>query len=325
MERRRLNGNKKTIAILALISLTVAIISVMYDNSNKQEQVEETPKETILETIKETKKETDKASKEIEKDINKEIEKEIKKIEDKGLSKEEQEKEIEKAKEKVIERVATKKKVDKGDIVNTVERNVSKRVESSSKINPEIRREAKETKKETVKETKKEDVITTKRITETESIPYKTIDRYANTGAKSRVEVSGRKGVKTHTIEVTYKNGVEVSRKTISSEVTSNPKDQVIARYINEPKKVEKTIEVEDKSKPIIDYTNPRDRWFVRYRDESVKYFYNEQEAYDAYRNSNGTVLNWGTAEPEYDEEIIGYETTTKTITETVDNYVWKY
>lgn len=182
-----------------------------------------------------------------------------------------------------------------------------------------------ETRKETQKETKKEDTITTKRITETESIPYKTIDRYANTGAKSRIEVAGRKGVKTHTIEVTYKNGVEVSRKTISSEVTNNPKDQVIARYINEPKKVEKTIEVEDKSKPIIDYTNPRDRWFVRYRDESVKYFYNEQEAYNAYRNSNGTVLNWGTAEPEYDEEIIGYETTTKTITDKVDNYVWRY
>lgn len=73
MERRKLNSNKKMIAVLAIMSLAAVIMSVIYANSNKQEQVEETPKETVLETVKETdketKKETDKVSKEIEKDI----------------------------------------------------------------------------------------------------------------------------------------------------------------------------------------------------------------------------------------------------------------
>ena len=231
---------------------------------------------------------------------------------------------------KAVERTEKKAAETQKEAERKVE---EKRKETKKEVAKETRRETKpvtpskpvETRKETQRETKKKDVITTKRITETESIPYNTIDRYASTGAESRVEVAGRNGVKTYTIEITYKNGVEVSRKTIGSEVTSNPKDEVIARYINEPKQVEKTIEVEDKSRPIIDYTNRRDRWFVRYRDESVKYFYNEREAYDEYQNNSSKVFNWGTAEPEYDEEIIGYETITKTITETVDNYVWRY
>lgn len=44
--------------------------------------------------------------------------------------------------------------------------------------------------------------------------------------------------------------------------------------------------------------------------------------------NSDRQILNRGTAEPEFDPnggELLGYDTTTKTVTETVDNYVWRY
>ncbi len=354
------DNKKKLFILLGVLALLVVVGSVIAIKNRNNKQIEETPKETVLETVKESEEETTKESSKKEnkkeenkkvtqnKDDNKKVKEEVKEDGTVIIESEDEKgnKVVTKIKDNKVEKTITDKsgktKTEKSNIndkensgLKTKVKEVVKEKEKSVASKPstpkqntkvEKPKENKVTKPSPSKpkETKKEDVITTKRITTTESIPYNTIDRYASTGAKSRVEVAGRNGVKTYTIEVTYKNGVEVSRKTIGSEITSNPKDQVIARYINEPKQVEKTIEVEDESKPVYGKRNRRDRWFVRYKDGSIKYFYNQNEAYEEYGH-NPEVSNWGTAEPEYDTVLIGYETITKTVTETVDNYVWKY
>ena len=58
---------------------------------------------------------------------------------------------------------------------------------------------------------------------------------------KTKVSQAGENGLERHTIEVVYKNGVEVSRKTVKSEVVRKPVDQVtrIGTY-EAPKATEK-------------------------------------------------------------------------------------
>lgn len=82
-----------------------------------------------------------------------------------------------------------------------------------------------------------------KTITEDEVLFYKEVTKNDATLAKGKTKVSqaGENGLERHTIEVVYKNGVEVSRKTVKSEVVRKPVDQVtrIGTY-EAPKATEK-------------------------------------------------------------------------------------
>lgn len=317
--------NKKAIAIIALISLVVVILSIVYANK-RGKKLKEIPRETAIETAKETKLGT---SKEVEDKINKEVEKEIKEIENKGLSKEEQEKAIKKAKEKIVERVAKENKVNKNNINNIVERNVSKRVESSDKINNEVKEKARETRKEAEKKisdtkptqsskpskTKKE----VKRTTETQSISFNTIDNYANTGGKSRVYQEGRNGERTI---------VKEDGKVVSNKVTRQAQDKIIERYVKVQSAEYKTVEkeVDDLSKPVY-RIDSRDRWFVNNDlTGEKKYFYSAKEASD-YMTDNEILGNWGTADPEIikTDVLLGYEKKTVKEKVKVSDEVWKW
>lgn len=72
--------------------------------------------------------------------------------------------------------------------------------------------------------------IETKIIRETETIPYETITREDASLAKgnSRVETEGVNGEKVNVYEVKYKNGTELSRKIVSSEVTKSAVNKVV-------------------------------------------------------------------------------------------------
>jgi hypothetical protein len=73
--------------------------------------------------------------------------------------------------------------------------------------------------------------ITTKEITKTESISYKTIKENDSTleKGKEKVKRNGSNEVRTITYKVTYKDGKETSRSRISSEVTRNPVNKIIS------------------------------------------------------------------------------------------------
>jgi hypothetical protein len=77
----------------------------------------------------------------------------------------------------------------------------------------------------------KADVVTHKTITTTESIPFDTTNVDDATLAKGTVKTTteGVDGVRTHTFDVAYKNGVEVSRSQVSDMVTTQPVAKVIA------------------------------------------------------------------------------------------------
>lgn len=76
----------------------------------------------------------------------------------------------------------------------------------------------------------KKSEIETKIVKETEAIPYDTVTREDASLAKgsSRVEVEGVDGERIDTYEVTYKDGVELSRKIVSSEVAKPAVNKVI-------------------------------------------------------------------------------------------------
>lgn len=83
-------------------------------------------------------------------------------------------------------------------------------VNESDKENEPIN---KETKRETQLENKKD--IKTKRITESEEIPFKIIRKHNISDAKTRVRQDGLNTIIKRTYEITYEDGVEVSRKLI--------------------------------------------------------------------------------------------------------------
>ncbi len=72
--------------------------------------------------------------------------------------------------------------------------------------------------------------VTEKTIVEEEVLYYKEITKSDATLAKGKTKVvtEGENGLERHTILVTYKNGVEVARKTVSSEVVKKRVDKVI-------------------------------------------------------------------------------------------------
>lgn len=77
----------------------------------------------------------------------------------------------------------------------------------------------------------KSPVVTTKKLTETESIPFET-ESYNDPSlpeGQTRVDSYGENGTLTNTYEVTYTDGAETSRKLISSVRTVEPTNKVIA------------------------------------------------------------------------------------------------
>lgn len=71
--------------------------------------------------------------------------------------------------------------------------------------------------------------VETKTITEQETLYYKELTKNDSSLAKgkTKLQTAGKNGVQENTIEITYKNGVEISRKTVSEKVISEPVDQV--------------------------------------------------------------------------------------------------
>lgn len=72
-------------------------------------------------------------------------------------------------------------------------------------------------------------VITTKTVTETESIPYSSTIVESNNLAKgtNKITTVGVDGVKTLTYELTFSDGIQTDKKLIKEEVTTQPVDQV--------------------------------------------------------------------------------------------------
>lgn len=176
-----------------------------------------------------------------------------------------------------------------------------------------------------VKPSSPKDTYTYKTVSTTSSIPFKTIDNYASSGGETKVVQEGREGSRERTFKVTYKNGVESSREEISSKVVKDPVNRIIARYVKIQDRKTETRTVEDKNDPIYEYSE-RDRWFVK-TDLGIEYFYDEDEAYNRHRSlgKQGHLGNWGTAEPEVTETIIGYETKEETVVIQEEAWDWKY
>jgi hypothetical protein len=76
----------------------------------------------------------------------------------------------------------------------------------------------------------KQNQVTHKTITETELIPYDTVENNDSSLAKGvrTVTTEGIDGERTIRYNVTYTNGVETSRVQVSNNVTKNPVDKVI-------------------------------------------------------------------------------------------------
>ncbi len=99
-----------------------------------------------------------------------------------------------------------------------------------------------------------------KTVTERETIYYKEITKNDSTLAKGKTKVStkGVNGVQENTIQITYKNGVEISRKTVSEKIVVKPVDEVtlIGTYVA-PKK--NTPPPKTSTKPSPSATAPKD------------------------------------------------------------------
>ena len=84
--------------------------------------------------------------------------------------------------------------------------------------------------------------VTEETIVEEEVLHFKEVTKKDNKLAKGKTKVQqeGQDGLERHTIRVVYKNGVEVSREVISSEVVQEPVDKIVLQGTYEaPKKEE--------------------------------------------------------------------------------------
>lgn len=74
-------------------------------------------------------------------------------------------------------------------------------------------------------------VVTTKTTTETEVIQFQTVEQNnaeLSVGQR-RTTQEGSDGVKTYTYKITYSDGVQTNKELLSSVVTTNPVDKVVA------------------------------------------------------------------------------------------------
>lgn len=186
--------------------------------------------------------------------------------------------------------------------------------------------EAKKPGKKTQRKVNKEkDIYEYKTSSSTSSVPFKIIDNYSSSGGKTKVIRNGVQGTKLTTYKITYKNGIETKKETISTKVTKEPVDKIIARYVKVQDEKYENKKVDDRSKTIYEYTY-KERWFVATKDKT-QYFYSSKEAFNKYKENgrNGIHCNWGTAEDEEIKTLVGYEQ--KTIKEKVqdEKWDWKY
>ncbi len=74
--------------------------------------------------------------------------------------------------------------------------------------------------------------VTKKNVTDTVSVGYKIEEKTTSALAKgqSRVAQNGKNGVQTDTYEVTFHDGIEVSKTLISSEVTKKPVNKIVEK-----------------------------------------------------------------------------------------------
>lgn len=81
--------------------------------------------------------------------------------------------------------------------------------------------------------------VTIETVTETESIPFgkKTVESAGLDKGVTQVTTAGVNGTKTITYKVTKSNGVQVSKEEVSSEVTTNPVEEVtsVGAYVAPP------------------------------------------------------------------------------------------
>ncbi|BDZ64120.1 G5 domain-containing protein [Agromyces mangrovi Wang et al. 2018] len=84
-----------------------------------------------------------------------------------------------------------------------------------------------------------EPVITTETVEEREAVPFdkKLVDDSSLEKGKYEIRIDGKNGERTITYEVTYEDGVEISREQISDEVTIEPTQKVVAKgtYVPPP------------------------------------------------------------------------------------------
>lgn len=180
---------------------------------------------------------------------------------------------------------------------------------------------------------KKDPVITTKIVAgEERKIPYQTIQKHLIEGAKTRVAQEGINGLEQIFYKVTYTDGKETSRVRSHYQQLKKPVDKIIQTYVKIQDKKIGTREIEDKTQPIIKYTNPKERWFVQEwnqdgtkKADGLHLFYSEQEAFKLYTSATDTKLySWGTYEDEYDEEIIGYKKITEKYVIQEEKWAWE-
>lgn len=176
------------------------------------------------------------------------------------------------------------------------------------------------------KKPKEKDKIEKKTIVLTTAIPFNTIDKYQESGGKTKVIKEGENGYQKIEEEITYKNGKVIDRKEISKEIVSEPVDKIIARYIKIQDEIVEEIEVEDKDKPIYD-EKTIDRWLVIEKSSDEKtYFYDEKEALDLYNKlKNNEIEVEIIKDDEITKELVGYEKTVEKKIIQEEKWEWKY
>ena len=319
------------------------------------ETVKESEKETIKESSKKENKKEDKKDKKVtqNKDDNKKSKEEVKEDGTVIIESEDEKgnKVVNKIKDNKVEKTITDKsgktktersnindKENSGlknkvkEVVKDKETNKEKSVANKPTTSKETKVETKKENKTTKpsqskpnetkptqpskpKETKKE--IT--RTTETQTIPFNTIDNYSYTGGKSRVLQEGISGVRTI---------VKEDGEIVSNTITTLPQDKIVERYVKVQDAVYEQVqkEVDDLDKPVYRRI-VKERWFV-HNDLTgeTKYFYSAGEAEDYFIN-NGILGNWGTADSEvtYSDEIIGYDTKIVSEEVKVSDEIWEW
>lgn len=335
----------KALCVFGLVSLIFLSFSACQDKNNtnstknldeKKDKAEENKNDKNKEDDK--RKELEKSKKEAKDKLEKAKTKEEKENAKKELQKlEEKEKELDqqakskdtkiiKVKEKKTEEMAIKQKESTSTNKKPADNNKPKE-SSNSTTKPVEEKKPTPVPKPNPKPNKPEDTYEYKTTSSTSSIPFKTIDNYSSSGGKTKIIREGEQGTKVTTYKITYKNGSEIERNEISTKITKEPVDKIIARYVKVQDEKYETQKVDDTSKPIYEYEY-KERWFVETIDNKepyeYKYFYNENEAFDYYDNYDyDRQVRWGTAEDEEIKTLKGYEQ--KTIEKKVQDEVWDW
>ena len=176
----------------------------------------------------------------------------------------------------------------------------------------------KETKRETQLENKKD--IKTKRITESEEIPFKIIRKHNISDAKTRVRQDGINTIIKRTYEITYEDGIEVSRKLID-ENTQKGQDKIIETLIDFKEPVIEEVEVDDKDKPIYETRTAYN--VVSEEGENLGTFFNLDLAQDKQVEFQNEGISTSINMTE-DEIVVGYEKVLKEVIVEEGKEVWE-